>query len=159
VNNQLDADAGRVNDFDPVVDMSNPFDQGLRIESVTSIPDPDSPAPVEVETYHLVGPGRKVNSISGGIQSERDYGVPLIPPANAVIPAHAQPGDYILLLRVATDADAAWARNAGFEVRYSVGDEQFVSRWSRLITYCSLEEKGERFCESVGQGGIDINAE
>jgi hypothetical protein len=150
------ADHGRVNDFDPIVELRNPFDVGLRITDVVSIPYPDSPAPIEIVTYYLVGPGRKVNSITGGILTAKDYGVPLIPADDAVVPPGAKPNDYRLMVRVRLPRDAAWARNDGFAVTYEADGHIYVGKWYHSVSFCSPRELGAKFCDRVGTEAVDV---
>lgn len=146
----LNADAGRVDDLDPSIPLANPTEHPVRIIAVEMVADPQSPGQVTVEKFRLAGPDRTTRSISGGLLTERDFGAPLIPAEDAVVPAGAATGDYILVVRVAGDRDAGWSSSTGMRLTYEWDGETYETTWNRAVTYCSRAEMGEAFCSELG---------
>lgn len=145
----LSADASRVADLDPAVDLANPGDQPIRILQIESVPDPESPATIEVTDFRLAGPDRTVNSISGGRITDADYGTRLIPSDEAVVPPGATTDDYVLVVSFSISKTDPWARNRALDIRYSVGGKEYTSRWQRHVVFCSAKLAGEAFCKKL----------
>lgn len=145
----LKGDAGLVDDVDPDIPLANATDHPIRILKVATIPDEDSPGEIQVRTFRLAGPDRTTQSISGGHLGQKDYGVPLIPAEDAVIPAGAGENDYLLLVRFAGDPDAPWSATAGLRITYEWDGDVHESTWNRIVTYCSESQMGRKFCNNL----------
>lgn len=145
----LSADASRRADLDPGIDLANPGDRPIRILRIESVPDPESPAAVNVTDFRLAGPDREVNSISGGRITDADYGTRLIPSEDAVLPPGAMSDDYVLVVTFEIAKSALWARDRALDIHYSVGGTEYTSRWQRYVVFCSEKLAGEEYCKKL----------
>ncbi|MDX6278593.1 MAG: hypothetical protein QOJ72_2721 [Nocardioidaceae bacterium] len=144
----LDIDSARISDIDPSIDLANPTTHSIRLISVRSVADGDSPVAPEISSFRLAGPDR-TDSVSGGIITEKDIGAPLIPSSRAVIPAGAHEDDYILLARYQVPVGTKWATDSALRITYRTDGHTYSATWRRSVAMCSPKAMGADFCKTL----------